>query len=119
MSLTANILRSLGRSGLHVGPVFIEPFTQWKIAGIPGQRMQTEILISSDKEPVKIVRVEGGKVLKARIETLEPGKRYKLLLEATLPEKSPDNIDRLTVFTDSAALPSFHLSLMYMVRPGQ
>lgn len=119
LSLNANVLRGIGRAGVHIGPVFIEPYTEWKIAGIPGQRAQTEMLISSEKEPVKIVRVEGGKVLKARIETLEPGKRYKLLLEATLPEKGVGHSDRVIVFTDSAALPSFPIHLIYAVRPDQ
>lgn len=119
VSVSGNVLRSVGRPGMHLGPVFIEPFTEWKVAGVTGQRMQTEILVSSEIEPVKIVRVEGGKVLKARIETLEAGKRYKLLLEAALPEKVGGDSERLTVFTDSAALPSFPLRLTYLVRPDQ
>lgn len=118
LSLNANVLRATGRAGVHIGPIFIEPFTKWMVSGAPGQRVQTEIFISSDKEPVKIVRVEGGKVLNARIETLEPGKRYRLLLEATLPEKGDVNADRMTVFTDSATLPSFPLHLTYAVRSG-
>jgi len=108
------------RSGKWIGPVFVGPSNKWIATAIAGQKAATEFTITSGKDPVKILAVEGGgQNFVARIETIEAGKRYKILVEATGMEKPDTYATKLWISTDNPALPSFPLDLMIMARPRQ
>lgn len=108
------------KSGKWIGPVFVGPSNKWITATLAGQKTATEFTITSGREPVKILAVEGGGPnFTARVETIEAGKRYKVSVEAIAIEKPDTYSTRLWLSTDHPALPSFPLNLMVMARPRQ
>lgn len=120
-TLSANVLAGAPlRQGRYIGPVFISPESRVTLYTSPGKKASTEISITADNAPVKLLRVEGGtKRFAARIETIESGRSYKVVVE-TLPIETPDlYIEQLRVFTDSESLPSFTIELALQVYARQ
>lgn len=120
-TLTANVLSGAPlRQGRYIGPVFISPESRVALYTSPGKRASTEISITADNAPVKVLRVEGGtKHFTSRIEALDPGRSYKIIVES-LPIETPDlYIDQLRVITDSESLPAFTISLSLRVYARQ
>jgi hypothetical protein len=116
-TLTANVLSGAPlRQGRHIGPLFLSPESRAALFAYPGKKASTEFLITADNGPIKVLRVEGGtKHFAARIEALEPGRSYKLIVES-LPIEAPDlYLDQLRVFTDSESLPAFTIDLALRV----
>ena len=119
LALTANILTSgnggpvMGvelRAGKHIGPVFVAPATTVGFVVAPGKTSRAEFTITVERGPLNIQRIEGaGKVVSARLETIEPGKRYKIIIENLPTEAEGSFQEQLRVVTDSPALPSFPL----------
>lgn len=108
------------RSGKRIGPLFVGPDTQWSITLLAGQKTHTTFTINVEKGPVKIERVEGGQPqFIARIETIEAGKSYKLVVETAAAEKPGGFGARLRVITDSPVLPFFQINLFVNVLPRQ
>jgi hypothetical protein len=121
LTLTANVLTSSDggpvkgvtlRPGKHIGPLFVGPQTHWIVRLAPGQKARTEFTVSAERGPVKLLRVEGNSPqFVSRVETIEEGKLYRIVVEAG-PVAGPGlHEDRLRVSTDSAALPAFHINL--------
>lgn len=129
LTLTANILTNSDagakagaavRAGKRIGPVFVSPADRLGLTLQPGQKGKLELTITVEKEPLKILRVEGGEQhFIIRIETLEPGKRYKLLIETAHTEKPGSYDEPLRIITDSNVLPSFPITLFMKVLPPQ
>lgn len=120
-TLNANVLSGAPlRQGRYIGPVFISPETRVALYAYPGKKASTEISITADNVPVKLLRVEGGtKRFTLRIETIEPGRNYKVIVES-LPIEAPDlYLDQLRVFTDSESLPVFTVDLSLRVYARQ
>jgi hypothetical protein len=108
------------RQGRYIGPVFLSPDWRGALYARPGKKASTEFSITADNKPVKILRVEGGSQhFNSRVETIEPGRSYKLIVES-VPTSKPDlYIDRLHVITDSESLPAFMIDLFLRVYPAQ
>jgi hypothetical protein len=120
-TLRANVLGGAPlRQGRYIGPVFISPDSRVALYTSAGKKTSTEISITADNAPVKLLRVEGGtKHFAARIETIESGRSYKVIVES-LPIETPDlYIDQLRVFTDSESLPAFTLEVAMRVYARQ
>lgn len=120
-TLTANVLSGVPlRQGRYIGPVFISPDTRVALYTSPGKKASAEISITADNAPVKVLRVEGGtKQFTSRIEAIQVGRSYKIILES-LPIEAPDIYsDQLRVFTDSESLPAFTINLSLRVYARQ
>ena len=106
------------RVGKWIGPIFIGPSNKWVHATIAGEKAATEFTITSEKDPVKILGIEGGgQNFIARVETLAAGKRYRVSVEVKGTERPDTYSARLWVITDHPALPGFPVDLMVMARP--
>jgi hypothetical protein len=120
-TLTANVLNGAPlRQGRYIGPLFLSPESRAALYAFPGKTATTEFLITADNAPVKVLRVEGGtKHFASRVEALEPGRNYKVVVES-LPTDKPDlYIDQLRVITDSESLPAFTIDLVLRVYARQ
>jgi hypothetical protein len=108
------------RQGKHIGPIFISPGEVSSFTTAQGRKTTSVFTITAERAQVKILRVEGDQpYLTARVETVEEGKSYKIIVEA-LPEGAPGNYeDQLRVFTDNKILPSLQLRLFMRVLPKQ
>jgi Protein of unknown function (DUF1573) len=125
LTLKANLLTSGNggpvngvelRPGKHIGPIFVGPDTTNGFAVAPGKSGQAEFSITVERGPLNLRRLESsGKVILARLETLEPGKQYKIIVE-NLPAQAEGLLqEQLRVLTDSPVLPSFLLTVRFKV----
>jgi hypothetical protein len=125
-ALTANILTSgnggpvMGvelRAGKHIGPVFVDPATTANLVVAPGKTGRAEFTITVERGPLNVQRIEGaGKAISARLETVEPGKRYKVIITNLPTEAEGSFPEQLRVVTDSPVLPSLPLFVNLVVR---
>ena len=105
------------RAGKHIGPVFVGPSTTGGFVVAPGAIQRFEFTITVERPPLSIVGVEGGlKTISARLETIEPGKRYKVIVENLSTAAEGTHQGQLRVITDSPLLPAFPLNLRIIVR---
>ena len=120
LSLIANVLRGAPlRRGKYIGPIFLSPDTSAGLYAAAGKKATTEFSITSDK-PVKIIRVESvTKHFNSRIEEIEPGRNYKIVVESIPTETGGLYPDQLRVITDSEALRAFTIDLVVRVYPKQ
>ena len=120
-TLTANVLSGAPtRQGRYIGPVFVSPDSRGALYASAGKKASTEFSITADNKPVKILRVEGAtQHFASRIEAVEPGRRYKLIVESLPTAKADLYIGRLRVITDSESLPAFTIDLALRVYPTQ
>lgn len=127
LALIANVLTSSDggpvkgvtlRAGKHIGPIFLGPDIRGSFNLAPGVKGKTEFTIAIQQGPIKIIRIEGGgKNFASRVETLEEGKSYKLIVEFLPVETAGEFGEQLRVITDSAVLPSFPISVYAIVQP--
>lgn len=107
------------REGKHVGPLFISPHTNWGISTRVGGTARFEFLVSSEKGTVNLENVTGESTrLRSHVETVEPGKRYKVVVESVATDQAGRFDDTLIVHTNSPELPWFPLHLAVRVLPG-
>ena len=127
LALTANVLTSGNggpvkgvelRAGKHVGPVFVGPDFDGGVSVAIGQKASGEFVITVERGPLNVQRVEGeGKVVSARVETVEPGRQYKVVFENLPSQAAGTYRESLRVITDSAALPVLPLTVYVKVHP--
>ena len=127
LTLMANVLTSPDggpvkgvaiRQGKHIGPIFLGPDVRGVFNVVAGQKSKTEFTISVEKGPLKVLRVEGaGKYFATRLETVEEGKSYKIIVEPITTENPGAYEGLLQVVTDSRVLPSLPIHLFLKVRP--
>jgi hypothetical protein len=127
-TLMANVLTSSDggpvkgvalRPGKHIGPIFLGPDVRGVFNLAAGQKSKTEFTITVEKGPLKVLRVESaGKYFAARLETVEEGKSYKILIETLSTEAEGSYDEPLLVVTDSRALPSFPIYMHLKVQPN-
>lgn len=120
-SLTANVLAGAPlRQGRYIGPIFLSPGPQGSMFAIAGKKATAEFLVTADKTPVKLIRVEGGeKTFTSRLEVVEPGRSYKILVQSLQIRKGDLYTDQLRVSTDNPTLPSFTIDLALRVYDNQ
>ncbi|HKP87640.1 MAG TPA: hypothetical protein VJZ26_16185, partial [Blastocatellia bacterium] len=81
-----------------------------------GERGKTEFTVTAEQGPMRILRIEsGGKNFTSRVETIEEGKSYKLIVEFLPVETAGEFSEQLRVITDSAVLPYFPISVYAIV----
>jgi Protein of unknown function (DUF1573) len=129
LSLVANVLTSADggpvkgvalRAGKHIGPIFLGPDTSRGFNLPVGEKGRTEFTITAEQGPIQIVRIEGGgKNFTSRVETIEQGKSYKLIVEFLPVETAGEFSEQLRIITDSAVLPSFPISVYAIVTKRQ
>jgi hypothetical protein len=108
------------RAGKHIGPIFLGPDVRKGFNLSVGERGKAEFTITAEQGPIKILRVEGGgKHFISRVEPLDEGKSYKLIVEFLPVDKAVSLGEQMWVITDSAVLPSFPISVYAIVQPKQ
>ena len=120
-TLIANVLAGAPlRQGKRIGPLFVSPGAQASMYSLPGKKTMTEFLVTADDAQVKVLRVEGGtKNFVSRVEVVEPGRSYKIVVESAQIETGGLYADQLRVVTDNPALPEFTLDLALRVYDKQ
>ena len=129
LTLIANVLTSADggpvkgvaiRQGKHIGPIFLGPDFRGIFNVVAGQKTKMEFTIAVEKAPLKVLRVESeGKYFATRLETVEEGKSYKIIVEPLTTENPGSYEEALRVVTDSRVLPSIPIHLFLKVRPNQ
>jgi len=120
-ALVANVLKgSPLRQGKYIGPIFLSPDSRASIYALPGKKATTEFSVTADGAVVKLLRVEGGtKQFASRVEVVQPGRSYKILVDSLPIETDGLYTDQLRVVTDNPTLPAFSLDLALRVYPRQ
>jgi hypothetical protein len=120
-TLIANVLAGAPlRQGKHIGPVFLSPDSRGSMYAPAGKKATTEFSVTADDTPVRVLRVEGGtKNFASRVEVVEPGRRYKILVESLQIETGGLYTDQLRVVTDNPTLPAFTVDLTLRVYDKQ
>jgi hypothetical protein len=120
-TLIANVLAGAPlRQGKHIGPVFLSPDSQGSMYALAGKKATAEFSVTADDTPVKVLRVEGEtKNFASRVEVVEPGRRYKILVESLQIETGGLYTDHLRVVTDNPTLPAFTVDLTLRVYDKQ
>lgn len=116
-TLVANVVAGAPlRQGKHIGPIFLSPGPLAAMFASPGKKAATELSVTADDAPVKVLRVEAGtKNFAARVEVVEPGRSYKILVESSEIRTGGLYRDRLRIVTDNPALPAFTVDLALRV----
>lgn len=119
LTIMANVLKgSPRRRGKFIGPLFLSPDSQLALFAAAGKKARAELSVTADRDPVNVVRVETGTTqFVSRLEVIEPGKLYKVVVESTEIDTGGLYIDQLRVITDSPALPAFNVELVLRVYP--
>jgi Protein of unknown function (DUF1573) len=120
-TLVANVLKGAPlRQGKYVGPIFLSPDSRGAMFARPGKKTTAEFLITSEKAPVKVLRVEvGTSNFVARLVEEQAGRSYKVLVESLPIEKGGLYKDQILVVTDHPALPPFNIDLSLRVFDAQ
>lgn len=120
-TLTANVMKGSSlRQGKYIGPIFLSPDPRASMYAAMGTKATAEFSITADRDAVKVLRVEGAnKQFTSRVEVVQPGRSYKIMIESLPSETDGLYTDQLRVITDNPALPAFSVSLILRVYPKQ
>ena len=119
-TLIANVLNGAPlRQGRYIGPIFLSPDASPGLFSMAGKKATAEFLVTADDAPVKVLRVEGAKHFATRVQVVEVGRSYKIVVESLPTDVGGLYMDQLRVFTDSPSLPAFPLELALRVYPPQ
>ena len=120
-TIVANVVKGAAqRQGKYIGPIFLSPGSQAAMFALAGKKALTELSVTTAAAPVKVMRVESGtKNFAARLEVVEEGKSYKILVESLPIETGGLYMDQLRVTTDNPTLPAFTVDLTLRVYPRQ
>ena len=120
-TITANVLKgSPIRPGKYIGPLFVSPDTLVSMYAPAGRKSKAEFTITASAEPVKVLGVESGtKQFVSRVEVIQPGRNYKIVVESVESEDGGLYRDQLRVTTDNPALPAFKVALALRVYPRE
>lgn len=116
-TIVANVLKGAPqRQGKYIGPIFLSPGSQAAMYALSGKKAATELLVTAGADPVKVLRVESGtKNFAARVEVVEAGKSYKILVESLPIETGGLYTDQLRIITDNPTLPAFSVDVSLRV----
>ena len=117
--MTAFVIRGAPRrQGKRVGPLFVSPSLRGDAFAFPGKRASTQLTIAADDTPVKILRLEGAtKYFATRIDVVEPGRSYRIVLESLPSDNSGTFKDRLLIVTDNPTLPVLPINVSLTIYP--
>jgi len=120
-TITANVLKGAPlRQGKYIGPLFLSPDSRAAMYALAGKKATSEFSVTADGAPVKVLRVEGGtNRFASRVEVVQPGRSYKILVESLQTETGGLYTDQLRVVTDNPTLPAFNVDLTLRVYPKQ
>jgi hypothetical protein len=120
VNLIANVLKGAPlRRGKYIGPIFLSPDSSPGLYAAADKKATTEFSITSGK-PVKVIRVESvNRHFTSRIEEIEPGSNYKIVVESIPTGTGGLYTDQLRVITDSEVLPAFTINLVVRVYDRQ
>jgi uncharacterized protein DUF1573 len=120
-TLIANVLNGASiRRGKFIGPIFFSPETSAALYTMPGKKATAEFSVTAEGPPVKVLRVEGGaKHFASRVEVVELGRSYKIVVESLPSDAGGLYTDQLRVITDSPTLPAFTVDLALRVYSRQ
>lgn len=120
-TLIANVLKGAPlRQGKYIGPLFLSPDSRASMYAAAGKKATTEFSVTADGASVNVLRVEGGtKQFVSRVEVIQPGRSYKILVESLPIETGGLYRDQLRVITDTPTLPSFSVELGLRVYPRE
>jgi len=120
-TLVANVLKgSPLRQGRHIGPLFLSPDSRASMYALAGKKATAEFSVTADGATVRVLRVEGAtKQFISRVEVVQPGRSYKILVESLPIETDGLYADQLRVVTDTPTLPAFTVDLTLRVYPKQ
>jgi hypothetical protein len=112
----ASAVNSMGKK---VGPLSVEPMDRWVTSVLTGSSTATTMyLVNNEAAPIHIKKVEtGGTDFAARIQPIQDGRRFELLLSTNASLKPGEYHQTLRVFTDNAALPELPIKLDLTVFP--
>ena len=126
LSFTANLLTSGNggpvngvelRAGKHVGPLFVGPDLKTSLVTAPGKTARTEFTITVERGPVSLIGLKCDcNVIKAHLETVEPGKQYKVVVENVPTASEGSYHTQLGVLVDSVVLPVLPLTVRTVIR---
>lgn len=116
-TLLANVLNGASiRRGKYIGPIFLSPDTSFALNSMPGKKATAEFSVTAEDAPVKILRIEGGaQNFAPRLEVVEMGRSYKIVVQSLPIDVSGLYRDQLRVITDNASLPAFTIDLTLQV----
>ncbi|HXU08865.1 MAG TPA: hypothetical protein VN743_07690 [Blastocatellia bacterium] len=117
--MTAYVIRGAPtRQGKRVGPLFVSPGLRGDAFAFPGKKASTQLTITADDTPVKIARLEGAtKYFASRVEVVEPGRSYRIVLESLPSDNSGTFKDRLLIVTDNPTLPVLPINVSLTIYP--
>ena len=120
-TLVANVLKGSSlRQGKYIGPIFLSPGPRASMYAATGKKATAEFSVTADGDAVKVLRVEGGtKQFTSRVEVVQPGRSYKILVESLPIETGGLYTEQLRVVTDNPTLPAFSVDLTLRVYPKQ
>jgi hypothetical protein len=128
LTLVANVLTGSNggpvenvrlREGKHLGPLFVSPQTRWGFHAAIGKSVRFEFLVSVEKGSVNLEKaVTESRQIACHIETVQPGKQFKVVVESIPVDKASRLDNTISVFTDSPQLPWFPLQLILFVSAG-
>jgi hypothetical protein len=120
-TLNANVLKgSPQRQGKYIGPLFLAPDSRLSMYAMPGKKTSAEFSVTAESVAVKVLRVEAGTMrFVPRVEVVQPGRSYKIVVESAEIEAAGLYQDRLRVVTDNLALPAFNVEVTLRVYPRE
>jgi hypothetical protein len=120
-TISANVLKgSPVRQGKYIGPLFVSPDTLVSMYAPAGRKSRAEFTITAPGAPVNVLGVESGtKQFVSRVEVIQPGRNYKIVVESVESEDGGLYRDQLRVTTDNPALPAFKVALALRVYPRE
>lgn len=120
-TLNANVMKgSPLRQGKYIGPLFLASDSLVSMYAMAGKKARAEFTVTADRVAVKVLGVEAGtKQFVPRVEVVEPGRIYKILVESIEIETGGLYQDRLRIITDNRALPAFNVAVALRVYPRE
>lgn len=117
LAVSANVLNGTPRrQGKFIGPIFLAPDSRLPMFAVAGKKATAEFTITADGASVNVLGAEAGtKQFVPRVEALQPGKSYKIIVDSKEIDAPGLYRDQLRVTTDNPNLPAFKLEVALRV----
>ena len=120
-TIKANVLKgSPVKPGKRIGPLFVSPDAQLSMYAPAGRKSRAEFMLTAAADEVSVLGVEPGtKQFVSRVEVIQPGRTYKIVVESVESENGGLYKDQLRVRTDNPTLPAFNVPVYLRVYPKE